>query len=133
MSFSPKTITGLLYIFPFIAILLLWYALIFLENPEPRYTLSYLLNETPQFIWFRWLLIAPLLCLALSGAYFSYLSQLRMGAILLFLSGLVFAFVAWFTFDSSISIFISLPLLYGYKNVRQHLTHHSSGTPDGAP
>ena len=135
MKLSTSSIAGLLYLLPALAALGIWYILLFMDNPpciNPLESLRYFLTEPPQSMWFRWLLVLPVLCLTFSGLHFSKFPQSRLGSIVIFSFGVLLAIATWLTVQA-IGIFTTLPLLYGFKNMRGHLTRHSSGTPYGAP
>ena len=134
MKLTANRTAGILYLLATLATLSIWYVLLFMHNPpgiNPLGNLQYFLNE-PPFQWiFRWLLVLPVLCLLLAAAYFSKWSQTRTGAFSLFGVGGLLALSAWFTptsVASSVAVFVSLPLWYGFVMLRPHLTHHSRGT-----
>lgn len=135
MKLSTNSIAGLLFLLPALAALGIWYILLFMDNPpciNPLESLRYFLTEPPMSMWFRWLLIFPVLCLTFSGLHFSRFSQSRLGSIGLFSLGVLLAVATWFTFQA-IGIFATLPLIYSFKNMRDHLTRHSSGTRCARP
>ena len=102
-----------------------------MDNPtciNPLESMRYFLTESPQSMWFRWLLILPVLCLTVSALHFSKFSQSRFGSICLFSFEVLLAIATWLTVQA-IAIFATLPLVYSFKNMRDHLYRHSSGTP----
>ena len=131
MKLSNNAITGLLFLLPAFAVLGFWYILLFFGNPQccdnPLESLRFFLNESPQPILFRWLLILPALYLTFTGLYFSRIPRSRLGAIGLFSASVLLAIASWLTVTST-AIFATLPLIYGFKSVREHLTLRSSGT-----
>jgi uncharacterized membrane protein len=135
MKLSTNSVAGLLYLLSALAVLGIWYILLFMDNPScinPLESLRYFLTESLQSMWFRWLLILPVLCLTVSALHFSKLSQSRIGSICLFSFEVLLAIATWLTVQA-IAIFATLPLIYSFKNMRDHLNRHSSGTPYGAP
>jgi hypothetical protein len=136
MSYSANKATGLLYILPAVAVLGIWYILLFAGNSSAHTsidTIAYFLSgQTNEMILSRWMLVAfPLLCIALSIAYFSRIPRIRGGAIVLFFAGVLLALVAWGTVSPGLAGLVSAPLFIAFKEVRRHLASHSSDTPDG--
>ena len=79
-------------------------------------------TEGPQPIWFLWLLLLPVACLALAAAYASPLARGRRGSQVLLAAGTALAVCAWFTFTFEVALLASLPLLYGYLGAKQAKT-----------
>ena len=117
----PSTKAGLLYFLPMLAVLGIWWILLFHDNPPnvtPSSTLSFVLTEGPQQLWFHWLIALPVLCLGLSAAYFSRVAKSRQGAVALLVVGIALALAAWFSVTHELALFVSLPLLYGIIHAR---------------
>lgn len=118
MKPRAHTIAGLLYLLPVLAVLFVWWALIFVGVSSPLETFRFALLDGPNPHWFWWLLVFPVICLALSIAYLSQLAVSRAGASWFFVLGAGLAAAAWLTFSSEIALFATLPLLYGFGNFR---------------
>jgi hypothetical protein len=136
MTYSENKTVGALYLLPAFAVVGIWYALLFVGNPiarTPIDAVSYFLSDqTNEAVWFRWMLVGfPLLCLSLSIAYFSRIPRVRVGALVLFCAGILLALAAWGTVNPGLAGLVSAPLLFACKEVRRHLTPHSTGTPSG--
>jgi hypothetical protein len=87
MKLTTNHKAGLLYVLAVLVMLPFWYIILFTHNPpslRPSDTFFYLLNEPPFRMHFWWLLVLPMLCLSLAGAYFSHWAQARTGALFLF-------------------------------------------------
>jgi hypothetical protein len=136
MTFSANKTAGLIYLASAFAVFGIWCVLLFVDTPPSDATLdtvSYFLSDkTENPLWFRWTLVGfPLLCMALSIAYFLCSSQARVGPLILFCSGLLLAMAAWGTIDFGIAGLVSTPLVITFKDVWRHLTSHSTDTPHG--
>jgi hypothetical protein len=117
----PSTKAGLLYLLPTLAALFIWWVLLFHDNPPnvtPSSTLSFVLTEGPQQLWFHWFIALPVLCLGLSVAYFSSVAKSRQGAVVLLVVGIALALAAWLSVTDELALFVSLPLLYGVIHAR---------------
>ena len=128
-KWTPENIASVTYVLPVAAIAGIWYILLFMHNgPNPNYgeMLQAWLVEVPERGIFWWLVILPALCLALSAAYLSPISRRRAGAIALALIGISVAVAAWWVFDSSIAILVTIPLLFSVPRA-WHLTTRWSG------
>jgi hypothetical protein len=126
MNLTPSTKAGALYILPAIAVLSIWWVLLFVENSPgvtPLGTLRFVLTEGPQRHWFYWLIALPILCALLTGAYWSRLTRNRSGAVGLFVVGAVVSLAAWFTVTWEIAMFATLPLLYGFRCIKEQRRH----------
>jgi hypothetical protein len=137
MKFSTNSIAGLLFLFPVLGVFGIWYIILFMDNPTCVNSLEsfrYFLTEPPHSMLFRWLLVLPILSLTFSGLHFSRIAQSRLGSIGLFSLGVLLAIATWLTVQV-IAILVTLPLIYSFKNMREHLTRRSSGMPQkrGAP
>lgn len=131
MRLSTNAIAGLLYLLTALAVLGIWYILLFVGNPEcvkPLESLRYFLMEPPQSLWFRWLLILPVLYLTFSGLHFSKLSKTRFGSIGLFAFGVLLTSATWLTVQT-IAIFATAPLIFSFENMRDHLKNRPDGRP----
>jgi hypothetical protein len=115
MKWTPERIAGAAYVLPALATGGIWYVLLFMHNPpEPNYgeMLRTWFIEIPERRFFWWLVLLPALCLTLAAAYFSPIARKKVGAAVLCTLGIVTAAAAWLAFDSSIAIFVTLPLLF---------------------
>lgn len=126
MKLRANTIAGLLYLLPVFAVFFIWWALIFVGVSSPLETLRFALLDGPNPHWFWWLLVFPALCLALSIAYLSELAVSQAGASWFFVLGAGLAVAAWLTFSSEIALFATLPLLYGFGNLRGAWRSHEN-------
>jgi hypothetical protein len=120
---SANAKAALLYLLPALTIFGVWYITLFANNPPgvtPAGAFRFFLNEGPSPVWFRWFLIFPLLCLALSGAYASRLPRTRIGSSVLFAAAVSLAVGAWLTMTFAVALTASLPVFYGYVSVMQH-------------
>jgi len=129
-------VIGTLYLLPVFAVIGIWYVLLFVGNPTtdtPIEAITYFLSEkTDETAWFRWSLAGfPVLCLLLSIAYFSRVPRARVGTLFLFCAGVSVALAAWTTVNSGLAGLVTAPLFLAFKEVRRHLTPHSTGTPNG--
>jgi len=112
---------ALLYVLPVLALLGMWYLLLFTGTTSassPGSTLLFLLTEGPKPNWFRWLLLLPLLCAVLAAAHVSRLTRTRSGSVLLLVIGSGLAAAAWVTVAPEIALFVSLPLVYGFLGAK---------------
>jgi hypothetical protein len=128
-KWAPETIASVTYVLPVAAIAGIWYILLFMHNgPNRNYgeMLHAWLVEVPERGIFWWLVLLPALCLALSIAYLSPIPRRKAGAIALALVGIAVAVAAWWVFDSSIAIFVTIPLVISVPRA-WHLTTRSSG------
>lgn len=129
-ALSNNAKTGLLFLLPAFGVLGIWYILLFVGNPpcdnDPIESLRFFLNESPQPIFFRWLLVLPALYLTFTALYFSEIPRSRLGAIVLFSASVLLAIATWLTV-TSIAMFATMPLLYSFTNVREHLTFRLRG------
>ena len=119
-----------LYVLPVLAVLGIWYVLLFTANTSgttPRSTFIFVLTEGPRPLWFAWLLLLPLLCCALAAAYLSSAIRNRKGALSLFASGLALAAGAWATVAPEVALFVTLPLLYGFQCIKEHAEQPPNG------
>ncbi len=126
MKPRANTIAGLLYLAPVVAVSFIWWALIFVGISSPLETFLFALVDGSRPYWFWWLLVFPLLCVALSIAYLSQFAVSRAGASWFLLLGAGLAVAAWLTFSSEIALFATLPLLYGFVNVRAAWRSHDN-------
>jgi len=127
---SAHTKAALLYVLPVLAVLGIWYLLLFAGTPSassPRSTLAFVLTEGAQPWWFRWLLVLPALCVALGAAHLSRVAHTRAGSLWLFVLGSALSVAAWLTVAWEIAVFVSLPLLYGFLGARAHRTSSENG------
>jgi hypothetical protein len=118
MRLPNNVITGLLFLLPAFTVLGFWYVSLFVGNPPccdiPFQRLRVLLNESPQPISFRWLLILPALYLTFAGLCFSRIPRTHLGAVGPFSASVLLAIASWLTITST-AIVATLPLIYGFK------------------
>ncbi len=115
------TKAALLYVLPAFAVSIVWYILLFVakETVSPGFMLKFVLVEDPMHLWYRWILMLPLLWLGLATTYLTQVAAMRSGAITLLGIGLLLAICTWLTLDSSVGVFASLPLLYSVRCVQE--------------
>jgi hypothetical protein len=131
MRLGANTKAALLYVLPALAVFGVWFILLFVGNSSavtPASTLAFVLTESPSPLWFRWLLVLPVLCAALAIAYLSRLTRTRVGSIALLCCGVALAGVAWLTVSAEIALFVSLPVLYGFVVVKEQAFRSERGT-----
>jgi hypothetical protein len=129
MKSAPQIKAALLYLLPTLAVLGVWYLLLTKGNSEQSSaigTLTFVLTEGPMPIWFRWLLLLPVLFLGVAAGYASPLSRSRRGAQVLLGLGVLVAASAWLTVSTEVAVFASLPLVYGLLLVRQFKANGST-------
>lgn len=109
-----NVVVAALYAFPVLAVLGIWYVLLFDADGSatPRGILTYVLTEAPERQWFHWLLAAPVLWATVAIAHLTPVAARRTGSVALNCAGACLALVAWFTLTFSIALFASLPLMY---------------------
>ena len=129
------TKTSLLYLFPAVAVAVIWYILLFTSIPSNRTpvqaageTLEFLLTEGPRTLWFVWLFALPPIFLAMALAYLTPAAASRRVAVALFVVGCGLALASWLTVASEVAIFATLPLWYGFANVRSTSGPRKNGT-----
>lgn len=131
MKLTASNTAAIVYLLAALAMLSFWYVALFVSNPigiTPMDNLLYVLNEPPTQLIFWWLLVLPVLCFLLAAAYYSKWSQTRIGAFSLFGVGAALALAAWWSSPSSIDVFISLALWFGFTVLKPHLVPYSGGT-----
>ena len=119
----PNTKAALLYIPPILALLAIWFGLLFTETSPTTQALDMLhfcVAESPNRAWVRWLLLLPALCAGLGIAHLTPLAHKQSGRAALFLAGAVLAAASWFTVSIDISVFATLPLLYAFIGAYRH-------------
>jgi hypothetical protein len=129
MRFHTKA--GLLYLLPAVAVLVVWYLLLFEGNAPgvtPKGTFAFVLTEGARPWWFRWLFALPFLCLSLAAAYLSRLAALRVGSVMLLTLGVALAAATWLTVSSEIALFTTLPLAYALLSIKESFSHEQDGT-----
>ena len=122
MKVQPQTKAALLYLLPTAAVLAIWYALLFKGNAQqssPASTLSHLLTQGPEPIWFIWLLALPACFLVLAVGYATSFASSHRGSQVLLGIGISLAIAAWFTVSIEVAVFASLPVLYGLAAAKQ--------------
>jgi hypothetical protein len=122
---------GWLYVLPGLAVLGIWYVLLFTANSSgttPLSTFVFVLTEGPKPWWFAWLLLLPILCFALAVAYMTRLPKSRIGSAWLFASGVALALAAWATVSTEVALFATLPLWYGFRCVKERIENSPNGT-----
>lgn len=120
MRFHTKA--GLLYLLPAIAVLVVWYLLLFegsAPGVTPKGTFAFVLTEGARPWWFRWLFALPFLCLSLAAAYLPRVAALRVGAVVLLTLGVALAVATWLTVSSEIALLTTLPLAYALLNAKE--------------
>ena len=125
------TKAGLLYFLPALAILGVWYEILFVGNPPgitPSGTLRALLSDDFKGPWLRWFAVLPVLCLGLAGVYLSGVPKTRKWAIILAALGTCLAAAAWLTVQPSVSVLVTLPLVYGFLSLRSAPSEERHGT-----
>ena len=116
-----NTKAALLYIPPVLALLFIWYGMLFIGGsslPQAIDILHFSVMQSPHHAWFRWLLVLPILCTALCLAHVSPLASKREGRIALVLAGGAVAAASWLTASIEVSVFITLPLFYALAGAR---------------
>ncbi|HWK82296.1 MAG TPA: hypothetical protein VNS61_01050 [Caldimonas sp.] len=129
MRFHTKA--GLLYLLPAIAVLVVWYLLLFEGNVPgvtPKSTFAFVLTEGARPWWFRWLFVLPFLCFTLAAAYQSRLAALRVGSVVLLSLGVALAAATWLTVSSEIALFTTLPLAYAFLSTKESFSREREGT-----
>jgi len=134
---NPHKIAGLLSLLAAILILPFWYILLFVAQPSnipvldsATTTLNYMFfTANPARSYVIWHAVAPLASLILGGFYLLGFSRSRLIAKILFALSLALGISAIFFSNLAIAFWVALPCYWGYLS----LTHHSSGTPNGAP
>jgi hypothetical protein len=124
MKWTSERIAGLAYTLPVFVVGGIWYILLFSHNvPNPNYSdmLHMWFVEIPERHFFWGLALVPPLCMVLSAAYLSPIARRIAGALILAFVGTAVAIAAWFMFDSSIAIFVTLPLAFSVPKA-WHLT-----------
>ncbi len=114
--------TAAMYVLPVLAILGIWYFLLFVGNSSgttPKSTFVFVLTEGPMPWWYAWLLVLPVLCCALAAAYLSGVASSSKGAVSLFGLGVALAASAWITVSPEIALFVTLPLWYSFQCIRE--------------
>lgn len=109
---------ALLYIPPVLALLAVWYGLLFLEvssDSSAIHMLLFTLSEGPAPNFFRWLLVLTFACAVLGMGHASPLTRKRAGRVSLFLVGAAIAVGSWLTVSIEVSVFATLPLLYAFR------------------
>lgn len=129
MKWAPGKIAGAMYVLPALAVVPLWYILLFVGNlPNPNYgeMLHVWFIEDPyrEFFWYHAAL--PVICGAMAAANLFAIAPLTIAAQVLFGIGVVVALSAWFLSNIGIAIFVTLPLIYSIKTA-WHLTTSRSG------
>jgi len=122
MNTSAHRKAALLYVLPVLAVLGIWYLLLFTGNTpasSASSTFVFMVTEGAGPYWFRWLLVLPLLCVALGVAHVSPVATSRTGAVVLLALGSALAVAAWVTVAHEIALFVSLPLVYGFIAVKR--------------
>ena len=122
MKIQHHTIAALLYLPPVIAVLSVWYVLLFIGNTtsmSPMSNLQYFLFVEPKRVWFWWLLALPVSFLGLAASYVSEVATTLRGSVSLLLIGTVLAIATWLTLTHSIALFASFPLLYSFLAAKQ--------------
>lgn len=130
MKLAANNTAAIVYLLAALATLSFWYVVLFVSNPigiTPMDNLLYVLNEPPTQLFFWWFLVLPVLCFLLAAAYYSNWSKTRTGAISLFGAGTALALASWWSVHSSIAVFNSLALWFGFAVLKPHLTQHSRG------
>lgn len=110
------TKAGLLYVLPVVAVLVVWYLLLFegtAPGVTPKGAFAFVLTEGARPWWFRWLFALPFLSLALAAAYCTRPATTRFGSALLLALGVALAIASWLTVSPEIALFTTLPLAYG--------------------
>ena len=121
---SENSKAALLYIPPVLALLAIWYGLLFtgnLPSSSPADTLHFVLTEGPEPHWFRWILALPIFCAALGIAHMSPMSRICRGRVALLVLGAVLATASWLTVSTEISVFVTLPVVYAFLGARRLL------------
>ena len=128
MKVAAEKAAATAYVLPALAVGGIWYIVLFVGNvPNPNYgeMLRLWFFEDPKS-WFFWALATvQVICLALAVMYFSKVATQKSGAIALAVIGITTAVGSWLTFDSSIAILVTLPLLFSIPRA-WHLTTSSS-------
>ena len=122
MNLTASTKAGALYLLPALAVLSIWWVLLFVANSPgvtPLSTLRFVLTEGPQRHWFYWLIAMPIHFVLLAGAYWSRLTRTKGGAVGLFLVGSAVSLAAWFTVTWEVAMFATVPLLYGFRSIKE--------------
>lgn len=122
MKITSQTKAALLYLLPTAAILGIWYVLLFQgssSHSSATDTLAFVLTEGPKPLWFLWLLVLPSCFLALAASYLTPLARSHRGSRVLLAVGAALAACAWFTLSTEVSLFASLPVLYGFLVAKQ--------------
>jgi hypothetical protein len=114
--------SAVLYIPPVLALLAIWYGLLFTGNtPGSSATdvLHFVLMEGPNPYWFRWLFALPILCAALGIAHISPIARQRTGQFCLLALGAALAIASWPTVSIEISVFVTIPVIYASLGLRK--------------
>lgn len=124
MRFSSNGMAASFYSLAALAVLGVWYILLFVGDlpcDNVVENLLYVLNEPPAQLIFRWLLALPALCLLLASAYCSRWSRTRAGASILFAAGAALTLAAWWSGPAPAAAFMSLALWCGFLVLKPHL------------
>lgn len=106
---------ALLYVPPVLALLAVWYGMLFIGNASMRSAvemLQFSLTQGPQPNWFRWIFLLPIICAALGIAHISPIVRRKMGRVILVIAGVAVAGASWLTVSTEISIFVTLPVFF---------------------
>src|SRR4051794_40136574 len=117
-KWTDARIASALYVLPVLAVAGIWYILVAdgkLSLSEFEALFREMMVESLDRRFFWWLIVLPALCLALSLAYLSTWGSSKKGAISLLIAGCVVALGSWLRFDSSIAVFVTVPLIFGWR------------------
>lgn len=123
------TATALLYLVPILAVGGMWAVRLSEAGSSGTTawrTFVFVLTDGPVPGWFRWMLVLPVLCLALGAAHLSRAGRSRGGSVLLFVLGSALSVAAWLTAAPAIALFVSLPLVCAFVAAREH---HRTAVP----
>jgi hypothetical protein len=129
-KWTDARIASALYVLPILAVAGIWYILVTdgkLSFAEFEALFREMMVDSYDRRFFWWLILLPALCLGMSLAYLSTVGSSKKGALALLGAGFIVALASWLRFDSSIAIFATLPLVFGWRVARRHLTTRSTG------
>lgn len=116
MKLRATTPAALFYLGTGISGLVVWYIILFVGNPNVASALdqiTFMLIDAPDRTWFRWLLLFPILCFLMSGAYVSPLSRHGAGVAALAVVGLGLAVLCWLTLTTPMTVLITVSAVVG--------------------
>jgi hypothetical protein len=123
---SPHKIAGLLSLLAALLVLGMWYIFLFVATPSNISatnaavgTLEYVLSsENPYRVYFVWLLVAPVIAIALGVAYLWGPPRSKGVATTMFVLSLALGLSAFYFANWSLGLFIALPSYWGFICIR---------------